>query len=104
LYLVRQALPSTADEPYLLKHAADRELTQQAAAAARGKILLTGSADGPTINVGSTFTHSSGQTYKSQTSGQLLTPAWTGKLVAPGTTLTRVIVNPDASGMAVDDA
>lgn len=104
LYLAEQVLPTTAERAFLDAHARTRGIDRAPATASLGKALLTGTAVGPTIAIGSVLTHASGKTYQTTSLGQLALPGWAGsKAVAPGTTLQRMVVSPDATGMAVDD-
>lgn len=108
-YLLKQVFPSEAEKTYLEKHAAQRGIARRSASAAVGKILVattTPTSGSPTVNVplGTVFAHASGRTYTVTAANTTAKPAWTGKTVAYGTTRPRLVLNPHATGIAVDDS
>lgn len=108
-YLLKQMFPSTAERAYLEEHAGIVGITRRSATKARGKLIVattTPTSASPTVNipVGTTYEHSSGLTYTVLSAATTTKPAWTGKTTAYGTSGARIILNPDASSMAVDEA
>lgn len=108
-YLLKQVFPSTAERTYLEQHAAIRKIERRSATKARGKLVVattTPTSASPTVNVaaGTTYTHASGLTYTVLSAATTAKPSWTGKTTAYGTSAARILVNPDASSMAVDQA
>lgn len=104
----KQILVTTADAAYLPEHAAERLGEDNAvlpAQKATGKVMATSTNPSETISTGATLTHSSGAKYRVVAGTSTATPAFTGsgKLVLFGSTLERLLIDPDASNMAVDD-
>lgn len=100
-YLAKQILPDTADADFLVRHASIRGVERAQAAAAAGRIHI--GLDGgtpPLIQAsGSTVTSLAGREYTLDEAVTVALPAWSGKTVRAGMTLTRVQVSPDVSGM-----
>lgn len=108
-YLLKQIFPSEAEKAYLEKHAAQRGIERRSATAAVGKLLVittTPTSGAPTVNIpiGTVYEHASGKTYTVTAANTTAKPAWTGKTVAYGTTQQRLVLNPHATSMAVDDS
>jgi uncharacterized phage protein gp47/JayE len=101
-YLVQQVLPSTAEKKFLDAHAAIRQLTRLQPAKASGKLLVQGAAL-ISIASGLTLTHAGGGAFAVTASAITALPAWATKTIAPGTSLSRLILNADASSIAVGD-
>lgn len=108
LYIADQVLPSTSEGAFLELHAAIRGLRRLQPTKSSGKTLLvfdeTPSSSGNTTQTtGSAAAHADGRGYTTQADATSALPAWTGKTVGYGSTPTRVVVNPDVSGMAAGD-
>lgn len=108
-YLLRQILPSTAERDFLERHADIRGISRRSATNAVGKILVittTPTSSSPVVNIpsGTKYTHASGRTYTVLGAATTAKPTWTGKTSAYGSTAARIVVAPDASSIADDDA
>lgn len=101
-YLVQQVLPSTAEKVWLDEHASMRTLTRRQPTKARGKILVAATAL-TSITAGTALTHASGGEYIVSSTALAALPSWSALTTAPGCTRTRLIPNPDATGVVVDD-
>ena len=102
----KQILPSTAEGDYLARHASDRGREKQLAAPAHGKVYLRmddASAANTTQLAGSELTADDGSVYTTDGAATSALPAWVGKTTGTGCTTERISVNPDTTGMAVDD-
>jgi len=108
-YLLKQVLPSTAEQTFLEKHAELRAIPRRPAGKARGRILVvttTPTSTSPVVNIplGTVFSHASGRTYTTTAGATTAKPTWTGKTVAYGTATQRILVNPSAVDIAANDA
>lgn len=103
-YLAKQALPDTAELAYLERHAKIRGVYRQPAAGATGLAMLLGTAAGPTVQpINSVLEHADGTQFELTAAATVYTPAWSGKTVVTGSTLSRIIVAPNTTGMAAGD-
>lgn len=103
-YLARQVLPQTADGAFLIRHGDDRGIPRRAATSARGVVALVPE----TGNVGtqaavSVLTTGSGVEYTTDEAANISLPSWTGKTVGGGTTIGRLSVLPNVSGLSAGD-
>lgn len=102
----KQILPSTSEGEYLEKHASDRGREKQLAAPAHGRVYLRmddASAANTTQLIGSALTAGDGSAYTTDAATTSALPSWTGKTTGTGCTTERISVNPDTTGMAVDE-
>lgn len=103
--MVREILPTTASPAFLPDHARARmgaDAGLLPAAAAKGKILATSAAAGEALTAGLTLSHPSGRKYKVSTGVSTSTPGFAGKTVLFGSTTSRVLVSPNATGITAD--
>lgn len=109
LFLADQILPGTAEKAYLEEHGALRGVPRAQAAKAQGKVLLvfpeggTPSTANTTQPSGSVLTHADGTAYKTTADATSAKPVWTGKTTGVGSTVQRIVVNPDVVGMLAGD-
>lgn len=103
-YLVQQVLPSTSERRFLETHSYMRGLSRAQPTAAQGKVVAKASTTGTiALAADAELEHTSGLKYTVRAGGITATASWSSKKVAPGTTRGRIVVNPNASDMAVDD-
>lgn len=102
-FLVDQILPGTCEDAYVTRHANWRKLTPQPAAGAQGNTRLTAPSGTDIQPEGSTMTHADGTVYELTAPATIHMPTWSGKVVAEGSTRSRLIVSPNTTGMAAGD-
>ncbi len=101
--LAQQVLPEGASDEFVELHAAARGLSRAPAAPSSGRVQVTASSGTATQPDASTLTHADGTVFATTAPATMALPGWTGKTVAPDSTVARLLVAPDASGMAAGD-
>lgn len=99
-YLAKQVLPATAEQEYLEEHADRVGVPRLDAAAAAGKVaLVLDSGSSGTQASGSTLQSANGIAYETTEVGTIALPAWSGKTVSGGATVSRIGVLPNVNDM-----
>lgn len=102
LYVLRQILPSTAEDEWVVRHGEEHDLDPQPASKATGKVRMLGSA-ALTQPSGSALQAADGTAYTTTEAATMTLAAFTGKTVGTGSSRRRLVVLPDTSGMSVDE-
>ena len=103
-FLAKQVLPQTSEGMFLVRHGDSRGIPRRAEAAAAGVVALvpeTGTSG--TQLSGTVLRTLSGVEYTTTENANISLPSWTGKTVGGGTTLNRLSVLPNVSGMSAGD-
>lgn len=104
-YLAKQVLPQTAEGVFLTRHGDDRGIPRRAATRASGFVrLVPDTGTSGTQASGSSLITGSGIEYVTTEAASISLPVWTGKTIGGGSTLSRISVLPDVSGMSAGDA
>ncbi len=99
-FIANQIFPESAEAAFVDRHAAARRIFARAAAKAIGTVLLTASSGTPTQPAGSELLGVDGTKFTTLSNATIIEPAWSGKSVVEGSTMFRIIVAPDVTGIS----
>jgi uncharacterized phage protein gp47/JayE len=100
-YLANQLFPSEAAADFLEKYRKRYRLPDLSAAqSATGIAFFTATSGTPTLPAGATLTHVDGTVFVVKRTATAVAPSWIGKTVVDGSTASRLLVAPDAIGIA----
>ena len=99
-FLSRQIFADTAEGDFLAKHA-EKVGGILPATKASVVLALTAPSGTDTIPIGTALTHASGTAYTTTTAGTILYPGFADKTVVDGSSLYRLFLSPDTTGISV---
>lgn len=100
-YVKNQILPTSADEEFLILHAAARGMSLRGASAAKGYARISASSGTPSQLAGSTITHDDGTVYTTDATVAIQAPGAfsPAKTIAAGSTQRTFFISPNVDGI-----